>query len=80
MRIRRSKVNPCRAQKSKKEYILVSLEFIFLGEIKHFANHIKFAYLIKGTALGQALWGANTFLARNRLPYPTLVVMAKVDL
>jgi len=34
-------------------------------------NHKTFAHLIKGTVLGRALWGANTFPMRNRLPDPT---------
>jgi len=25
-------------------------------------------YPVKGTVLGRVLWGANTFLTRNRLP------------
>jgi len=32
--------------------------------------HKIFAHLIKGTVLGRALWGANTFPTRNRLPDP----------
>jgi len=32
-----------------------------------------FAYLIKGTVLGQVLWGANTFSTCNRLPSSSLV-------
>jgi len=40
--------------------------------------NIKFylAYLIKErTVLRRALWGANTFLTRNRLPNPNLISM-----
>jgi len=33
-------------------------------------NHITFAHLIKSIVLGLTLWGANTFLTRNRLPDP----------
>jgi len=31
-------------------------------------NYTQVTYLIKGTILGRALWGANTFSTRNRLP------------
>jgi len=31
-------------------------------------NYTQVTYLIKGTVLGQALWGANTFPTRNQLP------------
>jgi len=37
---------------------------------KHFENHTRFIYLIKGIVLGWTLWGANTFPTRNRLPNP----------
>ena len=68
MRIRRSKVNPCRAQKPKKYFCFFIL--LFLGKLNILKTTSLFAYLIKGTALGQALWGANTFPTRNRLPNP----------
>jgi len=38
-------------------------------------NHVTFAYLIKGTNLGRTLWGANTFLMRNRLPDPKSIFL-----
>jgi len=41
-----------------------------LGKINVLKNHITFAHLIKGIVLGRALWGANTFSTRNRLPDP----------
>jgi len=31
-------------------------------------NYTQVTYLIKGTVLGRALWDANTFPTRNRLP------------
>jgi len=37
-----------------------------LGGNKYFEkDHITFAHLIKGTVLGQTLWGANTFPTRS---------------
>jgi len=43
---------------------------VFLGKI-NISKKITLFYftcLIKGIALGRALWGASTFLTRNRLP------------
>ena len=43
--------------------------YFFLGKINVLKkNHTQITYLIKGTVLGRALWGANTFPTRNRLP------------
>jgi len=35
-----------------------------------FKTTLIFIHLINGTVLGRALWGANTFPTRNRLPNP----------
>jgi len=41
------------------------------GKDKYFKKKntlFYFTYLVKGTALRRALWGANTFPTRNRFP------------
>jgi len=58
-------------------FVCVFLFCLIFWGTTHILN-IKFylAYLIKeGTVLRQALWGANTFPTRNRLPNPNLVSM-----
>ena len=42
----------------------------FFGKNKNFQNHTHFIFLIRGTILWRALWGANIFLTRNQLPNP----------
>jgi len=68
-------INPRRAKKAKKKccFFCTSFYIIFLGKINILKNHITFAHLIKGTVLGRVLWGANTFLTRNRLSNPKSV-------
>ena len=44
-----------------------------MGKIHILKTTFDFDYLIKGTVLRQALWGANTFPTRNRLPNSFLV-------
>jgi len=44
-----------------------------LGKINILKITFDFDYLIKGIVLRQALWGANTFPTRNRLPNSFLV-------
>ena len=43
MKIRTSKVKPCRALKNKKKIFVLSAFFLFL-ENKHFENHTHFTY------------------------------------
>jgi len=49
-----------------------SLIFIVIiwGKNDIFKTTLIFIHLINGTVLGRALWGANTFPTRNRLPNP----------
>jgi len=50
---------------------LVSLLLLLFGKkMIFFKTTLIFIYLIKGTVLGRALWGANTFPTRNRFPSP----------
>ena len=49
---------------------LVSLLLLLFGKNDIFKNTLIFIHLINGTILGRALWGANTFPTRNRLPNP----------
>jgi len=45
------------------------LQLYSFGKDKYFKKTtlFYFTYLVKGTALRRALWGANTFPTRNRL-------------
>jgi len=52
---------------------LFFLYIIFLEKINILKTTFDFDYLIKGIVLRQALWGANTFPTRNRLPNSFLV-------
>ena len=56
MRIRRTKVNPYRAQKIKKKYFVSFSIFVllFLGKINILKTTSTLHFLIKGTALGRA--------------------------
>jgi len=47
--------------------------YIFWGKINIFKTTFDFAHLIKGTVLGQALWGANTFPTHNRFTSSSVV-------
>jgi len=49
-------------------YLLACLSYYYcyyLGRMKFCKTTLISTHLIKGTILGQALWGANTFLTRN---------------
>jgi len=49
---------------------LVLLLLLLFGKNDIFKITLIFIYLINGTVLGRALWDANTFPTRNRLPNP----------
>jgi len=68
--------------KNKKNIFIsfVHLLYYFLGKVNILKNHITFAHLIKGTVLGRALWGANTFPTLNRLPDPKYGFFANLAL
>jgi len=51
-----------------KSFFVVVICFYFILENKHFKKYTHFTYLIKGTVIGRALSGANTFPTRKRLP------------
>ena len=66
------RINSCRAQKT---FFFVSFEFslFIILENKYLKEITSICILIKGTVLGRALYGVNTFLASNQLPYPKYV-------
>jgi len=67
--IRRSEVKSLSGSFKKNIFVCYYLHFIsFFGKNKYFKKSHSCTHLIKGTAVGRVLWGANTFPTRNRLP------------